>query len=226
MPASGPSNLLISFVMRFIEQGPFTSVVNYKPQVYNSPCKPALLVLVLVLSDGLQVSTVMTGKGTANCHASQTTHIKRPRSPPSPDIPYSSDDDIIRPITPPPILHELCTYSKRAKQRPKPYLRCSPNIIERLYGEDCSACNGSKNGMGIQGDKRRLEHLTPDALAQAIITIQADIEWRHVRALAAALHVDAVNQRSKFIGITVKSEAETYANAISEPLENRNREAH
>jgi hypothetical protein len=70
-------------------------------------------------------------------------------------------------------------------------------------------------------DKRRLEKLTPAALAQAIVAIQADIEWRRVRALAAALHVDALKQRSKFIGITVKSEAEAYADAVSEPVENR-----
>jgi hypothetical protein len=68
-------------------------------------------------------------------------------------------------------------------------------------------------------DKRRLEKLTPAALAQAIVAIQADIEWRRVRALAAALHVDALKQRSKFIGITVQSEAEAYADAVSEPVE-------
>jgi hypothetical protein len=68
-------------------------------------------------------------------------------------------------------------------------------------------------------DKCRLEHLTPTTLAQAVIAIQADIEWRCVRALAAALHVNALNQHSKFISITIKSEAETYANAVLEPLE-------
>jgi len=51
-----------------------------------------------------------------------------------------------------------------------------------------------------------------------LTAIQADIEWRHMHALAAALHVDALNKHSKFIGITIKSEAETYANAVSEPL--------
>lgn len=165
-------------------------------------------------------------------------HSSPPRSP-SPNTSYGTlDDEILGPISHPPILRELCTYSKSAKQRPKPYHRCGPNIIERLYGEDCVECNGSKNVVGVQGvcqsmcfelliinmlillqDKRRLERLTPDALAQAVIAIQADIEWRRVRALAAALHVDAVNQRSKFIGITVKSEAETYANAAAEPFE-------
>ncbi|KAG1790436.1 uncharacterized protein HD556DRAFT_1310644 [Suillus plorans] len=155
--------------------------------------------------------------GSMICCVSQTKHIKPPRSPSSDTAYDTSDDDIIGPITPPPILHELSIYSKSAKNRPKPYHRCGPNIIERLYGEECSGCNDSKNG--IQGDKRRLEHLTPAALAQAVIAIQADIEWRRVRALAAALHVNALNQCSKFIGITVKSEAETYGNAVSEPLE-------
>ncbi|KAG1876100.1 hypothetical protein C8R48DRAFT_768940 [Suillus tomentosus] len=144
----------------------------------------------------------------------RTKHIKHPRSP-SPDTAYdTSDDDTIGPITPPPILHELSTFLKSAKKRPKPYHRCGPNIIEHLYGEECSECNGSEN-VGIQG----IGAPDPAALAQAVIAIQADIEWRRVRALAAALHIDALNQRSKFISITVQSQAETYANATSEPLE-------
>lgn len=63
-----------------------------------------------------------------------------------------------------------------------------------------------------------MQHLSPEALAQAVIAVQADIEWRRVRAIAAALRVDAVHQHSKFLDITVQSETETYINASSEPF--------
>lgn len=65
----------------------------------------------------------------------------------------------------------------------------------------------------------RLKSLTPEARAHAVIAIQADIEWRRVRAIAAALHVDAVQKHSMFLDITAKSEADTYVDAVSEPFE-------
>jgi hypothetical protein len=67
--------------------------------------------------------------------------------------------------------------------------------------------------------QRGLKNLTPEAFAHAVDAIQADIEWRRVRAIAAALHVDAVQKHSKFLDVTATSEADTYVNAISEPLE-------
>jgi hypothetical protein len=66
--------------------------------------------------------------------------------------------------------------------------------------------------------QRRVQRLSPEALAQAVIAIQADVEWRRVRAIAAALRVDAVQQHSKFLDITVQSETEMYVSAASEPL--------
>ncbi|KAG1848592.1 hypothetical protein C8R48DRAFT_677243 [Suillus tomentosus] len=157
-------------------------------------------------------------------HVSRTIPIKPPTSPPSSDTPYdSSDDDIIGPITPPAILHHLSNYAKSAKKRPKPYQRSVPNVIERLCGEECSGCTRPKDLPSDQREstrlQRRLKNLTPVALAHAVIAIQADIEWRRVRAIAAALHVDAVQKHSMFLDVTAKSEAETYVNAVSEPFE-------
>jgi hypothetical protein len=65
----------------------------------------------------------------------------------------------------------------------------------------------------------RLKSLTPEARAHAMIAIQADIEWRRVRAIAAALHVDAVQKHSMFLDVTAKSEADTYVDAVLEPFE-------
>ncbi|KIK34603.1 hypothetical protein CY34DRAFT_17606 [Suillus luteus UH-Slu-Lm8-n1] len=154
-----------------------------------------------------------------------TATLKIPTSPTSSDTPYdSSDDDIIRPITAPPaILHCLSHYVKSRKPRPKPYDRTVPNVIERLCGEECSGCTSSKNLPKDQRESLRLHRglksLTPVALAHAVDAIQADIEWRRVRAIAAALHVDAVQKHSKFLDVTATSEADTYVNAVSEPLE-------
>lgn len=78
---------------------------------------------------------------TPNRRPSQRKSHSRPPSPSSFD--NSSDDDILGPITPPPILRDLAHYVKSAKERPGPYKRTNPNIIERFCGEECSGCNGS-----------------------------------------------------------------------------------
>ncbi|KAG2054021.1 hypothetical protein BDR06DRAFT_971925 [Suillus hirtellus] len=134
---------------------------------------------------------------TSSRHISQMKSIKPPRLPPSSDTPYdSSDDDIIGPITPPPILHDLSSYAKHVRQRVKPYHR-GPNIIDHLCGEECVGCYVSKDALDVQRDKSQLHHrmerLSPEALAQAVVAVQANIEWRH-------------------------GEMETYINAASEPL--------
>jgi hypothetical protein len=82
---------------------------------------------------------------TPSRHSSLSKHRKRSRSPPSSDNSYdSSDDDILAPVTPPPMLRNLAIFVKSAKERPEPYKRTSPNVIERLCGEECSGCNGPK----------------------------------------------------------------------------------
>jgi hypothetical protein len=67
--------------------------------------------------------------------------------------------------------------------------------------------------------QRRLETLSTQARAQAMIAFHTDVEWRRARALASALKVDAVQEHSKFLVMTMECEAATYANAVSEPPE-------
>ncbi|KAG1763817.1 hypothetical protein EV702DRAFT_1051633 [Suillus placidus] len=175
-------------------------------------------------SDSFSIPT-RSLSGTPSYVSRTTTPLKIPTSPPSSDTPYdSSDDDIIGPITAPPaMLRRLSDYVKSTKPRPKPYQRTVPNVIERLCGEECSGCTSSKNLPKDQREstrlQRRLKSLTPVALAHAVVVIQADIEWRRVHAIAAALHVDAVQKHSKFLDVTATSEADTYVNAVSEPFE-------
>lgn len=64
-----------------------------------------------------------------------------------------------------------------------------------------------------------MESLSPQARAQAVVAFHADVEWRRARALASALKVDAVQEHSKFLVMTMECEAATYANAVSESPE-------
>ncbi|KAG2046632.1 hypothetical protein BDR06DRAFT_1014555 [Suillus hirtellus] len=157
-------------------------------------------------------------------HPSQARHSKCSRSSHSSDTSSdSSDDDIIAPITPPSILCDLSLYVKSAKERPAPYKRVSPNIIEHFCGEECPGCNGSMTLLDCPKDKAQLEHriqsLSPEAHAQAVVAIGAHVEWRCTRAVAAALQIDAIVEHKKFMCLTLASEASSYANAVSESLE-------
>ncbi|KAG1758094.1 hypothetical protein EDD22DRAFT_850314 [Suillus occidentalis] len=64
-----------------------------------------------------------------------------------------------------------------------------------------------------------IKSLSPQARAQAVVAIGANTEWRRARAVAAALQIDAIVEHKKFMHMTFESEAESYANAVSEPLE-------
>jgi len=85
-------------------------------------------------------------------------------------------------------------------------------MVERLYGEVCLGCTGSK-------DLSDSESLTPEVLSHAVIAVHADVEWRRVGAIAGALRVDGVQEHFMFLDLLAKSEADTHANAFSEPLE-------
>lgn len=67
--------------------------------------------------------------------------------------------------------------------------------------------------------QRRLQSLTPEVLSHAVIAVHADVEWRRVGAIAGALRVDGVQEHFMFLDLLAKSEADTYVNAFSEPLE-------
>lgn len=77
--------------------------------------------------------------------------------------------------------------------------------------------------MDEQRDKarleRRLKSLFPEARAQAVVALGADVEWKRARTVAAALKIDAIVQHKKFIDLILESEAGAHVNAISEPPE-------
>jgi hypothetical protein len=86
---------------------------------------------------------------TSNSFArTKSSRKTQPPRTPSPSGSDSSDDDFNAPLTPPPIISQVSSYIKTLKKRPKPYQRNGPNIIERLCGEECPGCDGSRDPLG------------------------------------------------------------------------------
>lgn len=66
--------------------------------------------------------------------------------------------------------------------------------------------------------KRRLESLSSQALAQAVLTKEADVEWRRLRTLATAWEIHAMEQHQRFLQMILEDDGQTYASAAAEPL--------
>ncbi|KAG2111196.1 uncharacterized protein F5147DRAFT_651404 [Suillus discolor] len=89
-------------------------------------------------------------------------------------------------------------------------------------GKGVAHCTGSKDLSDSEERtqlQRRLQNLTPEVLSDAVIAVHANVEWRRVGAIAAALRVDAVQKHFMFLDLLAKSEADTHVNAVMEPLE-------
>ncbi|KAG1729411.1 hypothetical protein EDD22DRAFT_853140 [Suillus occidentalis] len=66
--------------------------------------------------------------------------------------------------------------------------------------------------------ERRLQHLSSEAAAQAVVTMHADVEWRRMCALTTAWEIHAHEQHLKFLHMILEDEGDTYANASLESL--------
>lgn len=64
-----------------------------------------------------------------------------------------------------------------------------------------------------------LGRLSSQALAQAVITQHAEVEWRRLCALTTAWRIEAIEQHSNLLHMVLECEAEVYANAASESLD-------
>ncbi|KAG1769821.1 hypothetical protein EDD22DRAFT_843465 [Suillus occidentalis] len=144
-------------------------------------------------------------------------------SSPSTSGNFSSADGINAPISSPPILTHLSSYMRHARERPKPYQRSSLTLAERLVGGSVHGCKDSKNPLDVQRNKETLEHtlktLSSEALAQAVVSQHAEVEWRRLCALTTAWQIEAIEQHTKLLHMILECEAQTYANAASEPLD-------
>jgi len=56
-------------------------------------------------------------------------------------------------------------------------------------------------------------------MAQAVLTKEADLEWRRLSALATAWRIEPSERHTKFLHMVLECEADTYASAASEPLD-------
>jgi hypothetical protein len=82
-----------------------------------------------------------------------------------------------------------------------------------------STCIILKNFM--QGElllKRRLECLSSEAIAQAVLTKEADVEWRRLRTLTTAWEIYTLEQHQRYLHMLLEDDSEKYASATSEPL--------
>ncbi|KAG1790702.1 uncharacterized protein HD556DRAFT_1445984 [Suillus plorans] len=157
----------------------------------------------------------MTTGRTFSRHVPRT---KRARSPSSDE----TDSDINEPVTPPPIIHHLSCFVKRAKSNPKPYERNGSTRLERRFFNNQLRHKDSMSQEDAEKSKDVLERclgrLSPGAAAQAVVTMHADVEWRRVSALATAWEIYASEEHLKFLHMVLKDEGEEYANASQEPL--------
>ncbi|KAG1794644.1 uncharacterized protein HD556DRAFT_1308002 [Suillus plorans] len=157
----------------------------------------------------------MTTGRTFSRHVPRTKHARSPSSD-------ETDSDINEPVTPPPIIHHLSRFVKRAKSNPKPYKRNGSARSERRFFNNQLCHNDSMSQGDAEKSKDVLERclgrLSPGAAAQAVVTMHADIEWRRVCALATAWEIYASEEHLKFLHMVLEDEGEEYANASQEPL--------
>jgi hypothetical protein len=92
------------------------------------------------------------------------------------------------------------------------------------FAESCTTPGNTETSLkDIQSGKdqlrRGLKHLSTEAMAQAVLTKEADLEWRRLSALATAWRIEASERHTKFLHMVLECEADTYASAASEPLD-------
>ncbi|KAG2058777.1 hypothetical protein BDR06DRAFT_1028181 [Suillus hirtellus] len=109
--------------------------------------------------------------------------------------PPSSANDIHAPASLPPIVHHLSLYVNCVRRKFKPYDRDAPTMWALRFAEGyLTPGNTDMSPTDIQR-----------AMAQAVLTKEADVESRHLSAMATAWRI--------------KCDADTYASATSEHLD-------
>ncbi|KAG1850467.1 hypothetical protein C8R48DRAFT_676690 [Suillus tomentosus] len=102
----------------------------------------------------------------------------------------------------PPIIHHLSLYVKRAKTRFKPYERNGPSMWALRFAESSlTPAESNLNLMDVQIGKTQLQHslsdLSNEAVAQAVLTKEADVEYRRLSAMAMAWQIEATDASSE-----------------------------
>ncbi|KAG2370328.1 hypothetical protein BDR07DRAFT_1476324 [Suillus spraguei] len=115
------------------------------------------------------------------------------------------DDDTNAPAFLPPVIKHLTHAVRRAKERHRPYNWKHPRTMELCFAEKYIGPT-NMDPVDVQRGKvlveHGLKHLSCEAIAQAVLMKEADLEWKHLR-LAHIIH---------------KDKAKTYSSATSEPF--------
>jgi hypothetical protein len=64
-----------------------------------------------------------------------------------------------------------------------------------------------------------LSDLSSEAIAQAVLTKEADVEYRRLSAMAMAWRIEATERHTKFLHMLLEQAADKYVSASSEDLE-------
>ncbi|KAG1896080.1 uncharacterized protein F5891DRAFT_983778 [Suillus fuscotomentosus] len=158
--------------------------------------------------------------------ASPTAHIGP--SPPSSSPTITNDfldDDTNAPTSLPPVIRHLNHVVKRAKEKYKPYNRNRPRTMELRFAEkyigpsDMGPVDVQRTScQGKVLAEHGLKHMSCEAIAQAVLTKEADLEWKRMCALASAWEIEVLRRHERLAHIIHNDKARIYASATSEPL--------
>ncbi|KAG1820942.1 uncharacterized protein BJ212DRAFT_1478032 [Suillus subaureus] len=153
---------------------------------------------------------------TKHCVASLSTVSVHDSSDEStcPPITPPSDKGTFTPTALPPVISHVNRYLQREKGQHKPYQRDGPSTLER----HCAESQLHPGGSATLVNEQELEHLSFNALAQALLTKEADVEWRCLRTLTMAWEIYTLEQHQRFLHMVLEDYSETYASATSEPF--------
>ncbi|KAG1730567.1 hypothetical protein EDD22DRAFT_852995, partial [Suillus occidentalis] len=101
-----------------------------------------------------------------------------------------SDKDFNAPPFLPPVIQHLSFYVNHAKARSKPYNKNGPSMCALHFAESSVTPHSDLSLMDVQKGKHQLQlglsDLSSEAIAQAVLTKEADVEYRHLSAMAMA----------------------------------------
>ncbi|KAG1830612.1 hypothetical protein EV424DRAFT_1343511 [Suillus variegatus] len=128
----------------------------------------------------------------------------------SPSSSKTKDDNINAPASLPPIVSYLSFVVNRAKARPP--------TIGGIQEQWSSALLKGALYQGKSLVAHGLRNMSSEAVAQAVLTKEADLEWKRLRALASAWEIEVSQRHTRLLQILLEDEATCFANATKEPL--------
>ncbi|KAG2339316.1 hypothetical protein BDR05DRAFT_1003427 [Suillus weaverae] len=134
-----------------------------------------------------------------------------------------SDKDFNAPPFLPPVIQHLSLYVNRAKTRFKPYEKNGPSMWAVHFAESSVAPQSDLSLMDVHNGKCQLQlglsDVSHEAITQAVLMKEADVEYRHLSAMAMAWRIEATERHTKFLHMLLEQAADKYVTTPSEKLE-------